>query len=355
MNGRNRRGNRRPGMKARIGIATAVLAGGGAVGVAAVAAANHGPATTAAESAGFTLNFHHAISEQQALTSALDTWGWSQQKSLTTLAEMTPMRTFSQFWSHRTEFAAQRGVVELATRKFLLVKSADGQLHLWWLTGATKIKNVSATATGMAAMTGSNTAATSAVKTGNMAPAAVTMAGSTAAVSQLAAPVTKPTTVTVETGNEIITITITTTTATVTEPATTTATTTPTTTPTSAATATAAPTSTTATAAPTSTTTATAAPTATATAAPATTVAATAAPTTTATTQPTFTAASGVARGDLVFVIGVRKGGVHGALFAELVLFAAPSTATAATTPTTTVTAQPTVTTPASSVSGTHS
>jgi hypothetical protein len=96
MNGRNRRGIRRPSMKARLSIAAAVLAGGGAAGVAAVAA-SHSPATTAAQSAGFTLNFHHPISEEQALTSALSTWGWSQQKSLTTLAEMTPMRTFSQF------------------------------------------------------------------------------------------------------------------------------------------------------------------------------------------------------------------------------------------------------------------
>ena len=176
-------------MKARLGIATAVLVGGGAIGVAAVAAANHGTAATTAHSAGFTLNFHHTISEQQALSSALSTWGQSQQQSMTTLAEMAPMRTFNQFWSHRTEFAAQRGVVVLATKKFLLVKSADRQLHLWWLNGATKVRNVGASATGMAAMTGNNTAATAAMKTNNMAPAAVTMAGSTSAVSQMAAPV----------------------------------------------------------------------------------------------------------------------------------------------------------------------
>jgi hypothetical protein len=67
----------------------------------------------------------------------------------------------------------------------------------------------------------------------------------------------------------------------------------------------------------------------------------------TATKQPTMMVTKGVARGDLVFVIGVRS---HGALIAKLVLFAAPPTATATPTPTvtptvtSTATATPTVT-----------
>jgi hypothetical protein len=317
MKSRSRRGNRQAAMKARLGIATAVLVGGGAIGVAAVAATSHGTAPTTAESAGFTLNFHHTISEQQALSSALSTWGQSQQKSMTTLAEMAPMRTFSQFWSHHTEFAAQRGVVVLATKKFLLVKSADRQLHLWWLNGATKVRNVSASATGMAAMTGNAVAATAAMKTSNMTPAVVTMAGSTSVVSQMAAPVSKPTTITVDTGNQVITITITSTTATVTQPATTTATTTPVVTATATSTATATPT-------------------------------ATAVPAVTATKQPTMMATAGVARGDLVFVVGVRS---HGKLIAQLVLFAAPATAKPAPTVTSTSTVTPA---PAASASPTH-
>ena len=44
MNSRNRRRNRQASMKARLGIAAAVLAGGGAAGVA-VAASHSGPAT----------------------------------------------------------------------------------------------------------------------------------------------------------------------------------------------------------------------------------------------------------------------------------------------------------------------
>ena len=332
MIGRNRRGNRQANMKARIGIATAVLVGGSAVGVAAVAAASHnGPATTTtAQSEGFAFNFHHRISEQVALASALNTWGSSHQKSFTTLAQMQSMRTFTQVWHHRTQFAAQRGIVVLATRKFLLVKSANGALHLWWLNRATKFANVSNTAMGMTAMTGSTTVAQAAMLANNMKPAAVTMAGSTAVVNQMAAPVAKPTTVTVSTGNVTITITITSTTATVTQPVTTpTVVATPTATPTVAATPTA-----------TATLSATPTPTAPQTATAKPTLLPVPTPTMTA-TQSTFTATRGIQRGDLVFVAGVR---VHGFLIAKLVLFAAPTTVTPTPTPTvtSTVTGTPT-------------
>ena len=323
MIGRNRRGNRQASLKARLGIATAVLVGGSAVAVAAVAAASHSPAKTTAESAGFTLNFHHTISEQTALSTALDFWGRSQQKSMTTLAEMAPMRTFSQVWQHHTEFAVQRGIVVLATHRFLLVKSANGGLHLWWITGGTRFKNVSTTATGMAAMTGSTTAARAAMVTSNMTPAATVMAGSTAVVNQMAAPVVKPTTITVSTGTETITITITSATATVTTP-TTTATVTPTATPTTFATPT-----------PTATPTLFATPTPTATP----TLFATPTPSVMA-TQPTFTTTRGVMRGDLVLIAGLR---VHRQLIAKLVLFAAPTNVTPTPIGTPTVTVTPTV------------
>jgi hypothetical protein len=335
MIGRNKRGNRQANMKARLGIATAVLVGGSAVGVAAVAAASHSPSTSAASSAGFTLHFRHTISEQTALASALSTWGSSQQKSFNTLAQMQPMRTFSQVMRHHTQFAAQRGIVVLATRKFLLVKSANGALHLWWLNGGTRFANVSNTMTGMAAMTGSTTAAQAAMVTNNMTPAAVTMAGSTTTVNQMAAPVAKPTTITVSTGTVTITITITSSTATVTQPVTT-----PTVVATPTATATAPTVAPTATATAKPTVTATATPTAVATPTATPTVVATPTPTMTA-TQSTFRANHGIQRGDLVLVTGFR---VHGFLIAKLVLFAAPTTVTPTPTPsvTSTVTVTPT-------------
>jgi hypothetical protein len=297
----------RTSMKARLGIATAVVVGGGAIGVAVAATGSHSTPTTAQSSAyGYTLNFRHTVSEGAALSAALTQWSWSHQKAMTTLAEMQAMRTFEQTtWHHRTTYAAQRGVVVLATKKFLLVQSAknpNGALHLWWLKG-TSFANVSSSATGMAAMTGNNTAAFQAMQNNNMTPATTTMAGSTVAAQQMAAPVAKPTTVTVSTGNETITITITTSTATVTTP----------------------------------TTTATTAPTPTVT------------PTAVKTTQPVFTKVNGVAKGDLVFVAGER---VRGQLIAKLVLFAARSTTT--TTPTATPTVAPSSTS-SDAVTGTHS
>jgi len=344
MNSRNRRRNRQASMKARLGIAAAVLAGGGAAGVA-VAASHSGSATVNADSAGYVLNFHHTVSEQQALTSALNMWNSNQSRSLNTLAQMAPMRTFSQFTWHHTQFAAQRGVVVAATKQFIIVKSANGKLELWFLNHWTKQKNVTANPTGMVAMTGNNVATHTAVTTGNTAPMAVAMAGSAAVANQMAAPVTKPITITINTGTETIAITITGTTATVAP--TTTAPATGTTTTTAPATGT---TTTTAPATGMATTTAPATGMATTTA-PATGTTTTTAPATSmATTMPTTTAAKTVARGDLVFVVGVRS---HGKLTAELILFSVPKTATAGTA-TVTTTTPATGAVPVASASPTH-
>jgi hypothetical protein len=302
MTGRNRRGSRRAGMKARIGVAAAVLIGGGAAGVVAVAANNHGPASTAATDAGYIMSFKHNIGEEAALSSALNTWGRSHQASLTTLARMVPMRTFTQVWGgwhHRTEYAAQRGVVLAATSQFLVVKSANGQDHVWWLARGTAFQNVTTSPTGMTAMTGNNTAAVQAVVHQNTTTAQTTVAGSTAAVAQAAAP-SKTVTITIATGTETITITITATTTVVTQPGATT------------------------------TATATATPTMTATPTP-----------TATTTTPVTTSTNGIAAGDLVFVVGVRH---HGLLTAQLVLFSAPATTTATASASATMTVKPTVT-----------
>jgi hypothetical protein len=307
----------RANLKARLGIATAVLVGGGAIGVAAVAASSHGT-TTKTQSAGYTLNFQHTVPMGTALSSALSSLQSSHQgKALTELAQMQSMRNFAQARHHHATLAAQRGVVELASKYFLLVKSANGSLHLWWLAG-TKVINATSSTTSMTALTGNNSAASAAMTTGNMTPATVTMAGSTSAASSMAAPAAKPTTVTVSSGNATITITITSSSATVSSPATTPATTTNT--------------------APTSAT-----------------GAAASGPMVTA-RQKAFTKSKGVARGDMVFVAGFRE---HGFLIAKLVLFAAPATTTTTTptaTPTATATAPATATpTSTAAFSNTHS
>jgi hypothetical protein len=296
---RNKRGIRSVGVKARLAVAAAVLVAGGAAGVVAVAA-NHGRSAAAmtAESAGFTRSFHHTISEPMALTEALSGSGTSSQ-SMTALADMTPMRTFSQLEYRHTMLAVQRGIVLLATKKFLVVRSSNGAIHLWWLSGATRVKDVDSSASGMAAMTGSYPATNTAMFNGDMVPTENVVAGSTSVVSQLTTPAAKPTTITINTGGEVITITVASSTATVTQPTTTT-TTQPVTTTTQ----------------PTTTT--------------------TTQPVTTTTTQPTTTTAQttwtrqsawwttdGLHRGDLVLVAGTRT---HGKLKAELVLFAAPFT-----------------------------
>jgi hypothetical protein len=324
----------RTSMKARLGIATAVVVGGGAIGVAAVAAGGHSnSASPSAESAAFQISqFHHTLSAGTALSTAMNELQRSPSSAMTTLARMQSMRNFTQVWEgsrhHRTQLAAQRGIVELATKNFLVVKSSNGALHLWWLRG-TKFENVSSSTTGMVAMTGDNTAATAAMVSNDMTPAAVAMAGSTTAVSQMTAPVAKPTTITIQTGDETITITITPSTATVT---------TPTASPTATSTVTATPTAT-ATVSPTAT--ATVSPTATATVSPTATatVAATpsATPTAVKSTQPVWTRTDGVVRGDMVMVTGER---VHGQLIAKLVMFSASTTTT-----TSTPTATPSVST----------
>ena len=265
---RNKRGIRGAGTTARLAVAAAVLVGGGAAGVVALAA-NHGGTAiaTTAESAGYTRSFHHTISEQLALTEALSgssTSSWS----MTALADMAPMRSFSQMEYHHSTLAVQRGIVLLATKKFLVVKSANGAIHLWWLSGATRVKDVVSSATGMAAMTGSYPATNTAMSTGNMTPASTVVAGSIGVVSQLTTPVAKPTTITINTGGTVITITVASSTAAVTQPVTT---------PQSV--------------------------------------------TTTRTWQSAWWTMDGVQRGDLVLVAGTRT---HGKLKAELVLFAAP-------------------------------
>ena len=312
--------NRQAKIKARIGIAAAVLVGGGAIGAVAVASSGHN-ATTSAQSAGYSLS-RHSMPVSTALSSAMTALQHGQQsKAMTMLAAMAPMRNFTQTHHNQTTMVMQRGIVELATKRFLLVKSANGQQHLWWIRGA-QIVNAASTTTGMTAMTGSTTAATAAMSSGNMAPATTAMAGSTTAASAMTAAAAKPITITVNAGGQTITITITSGTATVSAPATT---------PSAVASPTAMPTaSASATAMPTASASASAMPTASASAMP---TAGTGGPMTTS-TQSAFATSNGLKRGDMVLVTGVRQ---HGLLVAKMVLFAAPATTT--TTPTATPTA----------------
>jgi hypothetical protein len=213
------RKSRQASWRTRAAVAAAVLAaGGGAIGVA-VAATSH-PAATAAKPAAYTAQY---TNEGTMLSAAMSDWSWSRQGAYTQLSRMTWARGFSQTWHHGQLLAVQRGIVVLATHRFLILQSANGSLHLWLLSGATKFQNVSSTTAGTAAMTASTTATQQAMNLGNMLPATTLMAGSPNTAAAMLTPATMPTTVTVQVANTALTVTVTITrsTATVSQTATT--------------------------------------------------------------------------------------------------------------------------------------
>jgi len=182
-------------VKIRVGIATALLVGG-AVAAGAALAANHGVAATATSAA----YSSHAANEGTVLSSAMSNWSGSRQASYAQLAQLTQARQFSQARHNHTTVAIQRGIVVLATKKFLILRSANGSLHLWLLSGATKFQNVSNTMAGTRALTASARAAQQAMSSGNMMPATSLLAGS---------PTTAAQTVTVQVANTNLTVTVT--------------------------------------------------------------------------------------------------------------------------------------------------
>ena len=195
--------------------------------------------------------------------------------------------------------AVQRGIVVLATRKFLILQSANGSLHLWLLSGRTQFQNVSATTAGMQALTASTSAAQQAMASGNMIPSTTLLAGSPTTAAALLTPTPAAQTVTVQIANTnlTVTVTVTRTMATVSQTATTPLNGMPTWSPITF-------------------------------------------------TQNAWMAPNMVARGDLVLVVGTRS---HWTLKAQLVLFAPLTTAdvggrtsTPVTTPVTTPVIQPT-------------
>lgn len=150
MTSRSKRGIRRASIRLRLAVAGAVLVGGGAAGVVVVAASHNG-AQAAAQSAGYS---HQMLSETKALSSAMNGWNQSQTRSLTTLTQMTPMRTFNMMSWHKHTIALQRGTVVAAERNAFVIKSTNRQLELWYVNRGTKFLNVGASGVGMRAMTG---------------------------------------------------------------------------------------------------------------------------------------------------------------------------------------------------------
>ncbi len=207
MMGRNRRygKGRRADLKTRLGIATAVIVGGGAIGVAAVATTHHSAST--ATKAGYSFqSSSYGWNGASTISSALSSWSWNQSRSLNLLAALQ-LRAQRQQWHNRTLFAAQRGVLVLATRQFIIVQSNTGALNLWALSGATAIRDATTSTAAATALTGSATLAQQ-IMVNNMVPATSSLAGLTAA-QQLVAPAPAATTVVVHVANTALTVTVT--------------------------------------------------------------------------------------------------------------------------------------------------
>ncbi|MGH3181019.1 MAG: hypothetical protein ACRDOE_03810, partial [Streptosporangiaceae bacterium] len=215
--------------------------------------------------------------EGTMISSALTSWSGSRQSSYSDLAQLTQARQFSQTTHQGKTVAVQRGIVVLATKKFLILQSSSGSLHLWLLSGTTKFQNVSTTTAGTQALTASTSATQQATASGNMIPATTLLAGSPITAAALLTPTPAPQTVTVQVANTNLTVTVTVTrsTATVNQTATTPSTSMPTWNPTTF-------------------------------------------------TQNAWLAMNSVARGDLALVAGTRS---HWTLHAQLVLFSPLSTA----------------------------
>jgi hypothetical protein len=208
MMGRNRRGpagRRGSNLKARLGIATAVVVGGGAIGAVALGTTSH-PSTTAAQSAGYSKHLSYTNSQANYLAAGLSNFSWSHSRAFNNFSRLANTNRETEMWRGHSKLAFERGTVVLATKKFLLIRAANGSFNLWWISGNTKVTNVAASQTGTAALTGSTTAA-SAAMAGQMAPATTLLTGNTTAAQQVLAPTT--TTVTVNVAGTSITVSVT--------------------------------------------------------------------------------------------------------------------------------------------------
>ncbi len=198
MMGRNRRnpaGSRRSNLKARLGIATAVVVGGGAIGAVAVATTSH-PSVTAAQSAGYSKHYSFYGNQANDLNAGLSDFSWSHARAFSYFSHLTNTNRETEMWRGHSKLAFERGTVVLATKKFVLIRAANGSFNVWFLSGGTKVTNVAASMTGTTALTGSTWAAGAAMN-GQMAPATAMLTGNTTAAQQVLAPTATAVTVNV--------------------------------------------------------------------------------------------------------------------------------------------------------------
>lgn len=208
--GRNRRrpaGRRGSKLKARIGIAAAVVIGGGAIGGVAVATTSH-PSVTKAAPAGYSRSYSYWGNQGNTLNAALSDYSWSQGRGMALFAHLASTNHETQMWHHHSLLAFERGRVVLATRQFVLIRAANGTFNVWWLSHGTKVTNVAASQTGTTALTGSAPAATAAMA-GQMAPATAMVTGSTTAAQKVLAPTAPTVTVNIVGTGVTVSVTVT--------------------------------------------------------------------------------------------------------------------------------------------------
>jgi hypothetical protein len=212
--GRNRRspaGHRGSSLKVRLGMAAAIVAGGGAIGAVAVAATGH-TTVPSAKAAGYSSHYgnsrHNSPYSNQAnvLATALSDYSWSHAQAFSMFSHLTNTGRETEMWHGKSKLAFERGTVVLATRKFVLIRAANGTFNVWWLSGGTKVANVASSMTGTAALTGSTRAASQAMA-GQMQPATSILTGNPTAAQQVLAS-TAPT-VTVNIAGTGITVSVT--------------------------------------------------------------------------------------------------------------------------------------------------
>jgi len=222
---RSARGRRRV-LKTRSGLVTAVLACGaiaaGAIAIAAATASGHAAAMAASPAA----YSARSSSEGAVLNSALGQWNSSRQATYSDLASLTQVHGYSQTRHRGQMLDIQRGIVVLATSNYLILQSANGSLHLWLLSGATQVQDVTAMTAGTMALTGSASVTQQEMSSGNMVPATSLLAGSPETAAALLTPAAVPETASVQVADTDLTVTVTVTrgTATVSQTATTPAT-----------------------------------------------------------------------------------------------------------------------------------
>jgi hypothetical protein len=209
MMGRNRRrpaGRRGSSLKARLGIAAAVAAGG-AIGAVAVAAAGH-TTVPPAEAAGYSRHYQSSSNQANVLATALSDHSKSHTQAFSMFSHLTNTGRETEMWHGKSKLAFERGTVVLATRKFVLIRAANGTFNVWWLSSGTKVTNVAGSLTGTAALTGSTRAASQAMA-GQMQPATSILTGNTTAARQMLASTAPAVTVSIAGTGITVSVTVT--------------------------------------------------------------------------------------------------------------------------------------------------